>query len=112
MSQHRDEAYLHDVVRAARLIVQFTDETDAEDFQTDAFAQSAILHQFLVLGEATKRLSTDFRTAHPDIPWRQMAGMRDRLIHDYDTIDLDLVWETATRNIPALLDQLEPLLPE
>lgn len=106
MSSQRDEAHVRDILRAAKLIDQFAGETDAADFKMDDFAQSAILHQFLVLGEATKRLSQSFRVEHPDLPWRQMAGMRDQLIHEYDTIDLELVWHTATNDIPPLIDKL------
>lgn len=73
--------------------------------------QSAVLHRLLVLGEAAKRISRPFRAAHPEIPWSQMAGMRDRLIHGYDEVDLDEVWRTVTRDVPALLEQIEPLLP-
>lgn len=107
MSTHRDGEHLYDILRAARPIVQFAGETDEGTFKTDAFTQSAILHQFLVLGEATKRLSDAFREARPEIPWRQMAGMRDRLIHGYHAVDLDLVWQAALHDVPALLDQLE-----
>lgn len=111
MSVRDDTATLLDVVRAARLIVQFAEETEADAFRTNLLVQSAILHQFLILGEATKRLSDAFKTQHPDLPWRQMAGMRDRLIHGYDIVNLGLVWETATRDVPDLLARLEPLLP-
>jgi uncharacterized protein with HEPN domain len=73
--------------------------------------QSAVLHQLLVLGEAVKRLSGDFRDAHPEVPWRLIAGMRDKLIHHYDSVDLDEVWRVAERDIPYLAEQIVPLLP-
>ena len=73
--------------------------------------RSAIIHQLLIIGEATKQVSDQFRDAHPDIPWRRMAGMRDRLIHDYRQVDLDIVWRTATEMIPDLIRQVEPLVP-
>lgn len=90
MSEHRDQVPLHDILRAAGFIVRFVDETDADDFKTNELAKSAILHQFLVLGEATKRLPGAFRDRYPHLPWRQMAGIRDQLIHEYDTVDLDV----------------------
>ena len=112
MNRPDDQAHLLDVARAARLIVAFTGETDAGDFPTNLLVQSAVLHQFLILGEATKRISDGFKAQHPNLPWRQMAGMRDRLIHGYDAVHLDLVWRTATRDVPDLLHLLEPLLPK
>jgi uncharacterized protein with HEPN domain len=70
-----------------------------------------VLHQLLVIGEATKRLSRDFRASHPGIPWTQMSGMRDHLIHGYDDVDLSEVWSTATVDVPKLLAEIEPLVP-
>jgi uncharacterized protein with HEPN domain len=108
---HRDEATLLDIVRAARLIQDFVDDLDKEAFIADVKTQSAVLHQLLVLGEATKRLSHEFRAENPDVPWRLMAGMRDILIHSYDTIDLDEVWKSATKDVPELVVKIEPILP-
>jgi uncharacterized protein with HEPN domain len=70
------------------------------------------LHQLLIIGEAVKRLSTEFRQSHPHIRWTPMAGMRDVLIHAYDTVDLDEVWRTVTVEVPTLIDNLTPLLPD
>jgi uncharacterized protein with HEPN domain len=110
---NRDEATLLDIEQAARLTTQFVEHCDDEDaFRQDAMVQSAVLHQLMILGEATKRLSDEVRAAHPQIPWRTMAGMRDVLIHGYDAVDLGEVWRVARRDIPALIEQLEPLLPD
>ena len=108
---NRDDATLLDLARAARLVRQFAAQTDGARFEEDLLVQSAILHQLLVLGEAAKRLSEPFRAAHPDVPWTLIARMRDRLIHGYDTVDLQLVWQTVERDVSALLAHLEPLLP-
>lgn len=72
--------------------------------------QSAILHQFLIMGEAVKRLSESFWNEHNFIPWSRIAGMRDNLIRDYQDVDLELVWDAITRDLPALLRYTEPLL--
>ena len=81
-------------------------------FWTIVKTQSAVLHQLLVMGEAVKRLSMDYRGHHSEVPWNLIAGMRDQLIHGYDIVDLHEVWKTATQDVPDLLAWLEPRLPE
>jgi uncharacterized protein with HEPN domain len=71
--------------------------------------QDAVTRQLLIVGEATKRLSDEFKSRHPGIPWRQMAGMRDILVHAYDHVDLDAVWRVATVELAVLVDAIEPL---
>ncbi|MBV7334488.1 DUF86 domain-containing protein [Chloroflexi bacterium TSY] len=66
----------------------------------------------MVMGEAAKRLSTDLRTQHSHIPWASVAGMRDRLIHAYERVSLDIIWDTAVNAVPELLTQVAPLLPD
>lgn len=109
---HRDNATLVDIHRADQHIRQFVADCPGEEaFRKDIQLQSAVLHQITILGEAAKRLSDDFRDKHPHIPWRQMAGMRDVLIHGY-SIDLGEVWRVTQRDIPRLIEQIHPLLPD
>ncbi|MCM1985110.1 DUF86 domain-containing protein [Lyngbya confervoides BDU141951] len=82
------------------------------DFASDRKTQSAVLYQIAILGEAVKRLPQEFRSQHPDIPWTAMAGMRDKLIHDYEGVDVARVWLTLESSIPSLLNSIEPLLPD
>lgn len=107
----RDETVLLDIARAAALVGEFKQDMDRAGFLRDIKTQSAVLHQLLVMGEAVKRLSEDFRHKHPEIPWVLVAGMRDKLIHGYDIVDLDEVWKTADVDVPNLLSLVEPLLP-
>lgn len=107
----RDESALLDISKAARLTQVFVGKTTRTAFIDDPKTRSAVLYQLLVVGEAVKRLSPAFREQHPDIPWTLIAGMRDHLIHAYDTDDWEEVWITVTRDVPLLLTQLEPLLP-
>jgi uncharacterized protein with HEPN domain len=84
----RDEAHRLDTLKAARLAVEFKGTADKDAFLADAKTQSAVLHQLLVIGEAVKRLSPEFRAAHPEVPWKLIAGTRDKLIHFYEGVDL------------------------
>jgi len=106
----RDDVTLLDIARAARLAIEFTAGMDRSAFAKDAKTQSAVLHQLLVVGEAVKRLSPEFRAAHPSTPWTLIAGMRDKLIHAYDEVDLEEVFNTVKRDIPDLLKAITPLL--
>ncbi len=108
----RDDATLLDILKAARLVTEFKGKLAKQAFLRDIKTQSAILHQLLVIGEAVKRLSEDFRAQHPEIPWLRIAGMRDKLIHAYDAVDLDEVWKTVTKDIAPLISFLEPLVPK
>jgi uncharacterized protein with HEPN domain len=85
---------------------------DKVAFDADLKTQSAAMHQPMVIGEAVKRLSPDFREHQVQIPLASIARMRDRLIHGYDILDLDQVWKTCTVDVPALVDAIEPLTPK
>lgn len=108
----RDDATLADIARAVQLVLVFTQGMNSDDFLSDLKTQSAVLHQLMVIGEAVKRLSPEFRSSHAAIPWTLVAGMRDRLIHGYDVVDLDQVWTTVIRDLPTLVVQLQALLPD
>ena len=109
MSQ--DEGTLLHILSAARQAVAFMANSDLPAFLRDEKTQSAVLHQLLVLGEAVKRLSDDFRLRNPNVPWKKIAGLRDVLIHEYDTVDAEEVWRTVTADLPGLIRDLERLGP-
>jgi uncharacterized protein with HEPN domain len=83
----RDKACLLDIIAASRRVIRYTQNVEKSELETNDEKQSAILYQIIVLGEAVKRLTIDFRERHPNIPWRQIAGMRDILTHQYDEIN-------------------------
>lgn len=107
----RDEAHLLDILKAARLAIEFKGALDLPRFLNDRKTQSAVMHQLLVIGEAVKRLSPDFRTAHPEVPWKLIAGTRDKLIHFYEGVDLEEVWKMVTADLPDLIGLIEPFAP-
>ncbi len=106
-----DRDYLKDILDAARLVRRFIQDVDQDTFNEDDMLQSAVVRQLEIIGEATKRLSPESRINHPAIPWQDMAGMRDILIHAYDHLNLNLIWNTATVYVPDLIRQIEPLVP-
>jgi uncharacterized protein with HEPN domain len=108
----RDDAHVLDILKAARLAIEFKGSADKAAFLADAKTQSAVLHQLLVIGEAVKRLSPEFRAAHSEVPWRLIAGARDKLIHFYAGVDLEEVWKMVTSDLPELIRLIEPLAPE
>lgn len=107
----RDDAYLLDMLLAARKVQSFTAGVTQEQFERDEILQNAVLHMIQIIGEAASKVSPSLRDAHPEIPRSQITGMRHRLVHDYLHIDLSRVWQVIERDIPALIPLLAPLVP-
>jgi uncharacterized protein with HEPN domain len=107
----RDLTYVLDMLVAARHIQAYMAGIDRSTFEQDTMRQDAIIRRVEIIGEAARRVSAEFRAAHPDIAWQQMADMRNRLIHGYDEVSLILVWDVIQHDIPALIAQLQPLIP-
>ena len=108
--EDRDKAFLFDIVHGVRQAVGYVEGVTRKQFDGDAKTQDAVIRRLTVIGEATKRLSDGLRDRYPDIPWRQMAGMRDIIVHEYDRIDLDTVWNVLRGEFPDLLPQLERIV--
>jgi uncharacterized protein with HEPN domain len=104
-----DSIYIDHILRSIERIQMYLAGKDRSSFDDEYVTQDAVVRQLEIIGEATKRVSKEFRAKHPDIPWSDMAGMRDVLIHDYIDVDFDVVWKTASENIPVLKELLEKL---
>lgn len=98
----KDEATAADILLAAQDIQRFTAGMSYNDFMQNDLVQAAVVQRIMLMGEAAKRLSREFRANHPEIEWPQIAGMRDRCIHGYDTIKVEIVWEVVTVDAPAI----------
>lgn len=105
----RDKESLLDIVEAIKKILAYTKGIRFEEFQIDDEKQDAVLRRILVIGEATKRLSAEFKTRHSQIPWKDIAGMRDIVVHDYNRIDLETIWDVVQNDLPELIQFLNSL---
>ena len=103
-----DQQVLFDIVSSIRLIFEYTKDVDWKAISIKN--QDAIIRRFTIIGEAAKRLSKEFRSAYPDIPWKKMAGLRDIVVHKYDEVDLDIIRDIVEIELPLVLSQIETLL--
>ncbi len=107
MNDLRIRRYLLDIVEHAELALSFLENIrSAADLARDRKTLFAVIRALEVMGEASKRIPEDLRRRHPEIPWRAMSGMRDRLIHRYSGVDVDLVFSTVKNVLPEVLDAL------
>ncbi|MBM3131283.1 MAG: DUF86 domain-containing protein [Chloroflexi bacterium] len=102
--------YLRDIVEMMNKIEKFTRDIDFDTFVQDDKTYLAVVQALEIIGEASKHISPDLRKRYPRVPWKRMAGMRDKLIHVYFGTDAKIVWETATGLIPALKPQVAQVL--
>jgi len=105
-----DQQSIQDMVNAVKEILSFTAGYDYASLEADRRTQAAVLYEIVVIGEAANRLSNEFRMNHPNVPWKDIIGMRNILAHQYDKVDSEVVWDVVHRDIPELLDLLRPLL--
>jgi uncharacterized protein with HEPN domain len=102
--------FLEDIVEAARRIRLYTADVEWKAFEIDLRTSDAVLRNLQVIGEATKRLPNEFRSAHPGVDWRRMAGMRDVLVHEYSRVNLQVVWNAVTRELPEMEARVRSIL--
>ena len=105
-----DTVFLKHILDTIDLISSYLKGKNYEEFEDNRMLQDAVIREIEVMGEATKNLSLEFRNKYSEIPWRQIAGMRDKLIHGYFGVDLGAVWDTATKDIPLLKEKLLEIL--
>jgi uncharacterized protein with HEPN domain/predicted nucleotidyltransferase len=107
----RNSAALLNMIDAMEAIQDFIQARTFEDYLADRFFRSAVERQLEILGEAANRLTLAFRSAHLEVDWRGVVGLRNAIIHQYDELDYEKVWEIVTLRVPVLLEQIRPLLP-
>lgn len=107
----RDDAYLLDMLLAARKVREFTEKATWDQFETDDLTQNAVMRQIQIIGEAARKVSVQYQQEHPEIPWKGIIGMRHRLVHEYFNIIPQRVWDVVAEDIPELIRLIEPLVP-
>jgi uncharacterized protein with HEPN domain len=107
MTRHDDDVSLRQMLDHAYEIHELLREGNRDDYLSNRLLNLAVVQLFQILGEAANRVSNETQTQHPEIPWRAIIGVRNQLIHGYDTIDHEIVWDASQKHIPELIQQLE-----
>lgn len=104
--------YILDILTSIQEIEEFVEGMNFEDFVEDRKTVNAVIRSLEVMGEAVKKIPSEIRKKYPEIPWKYIAGMRDKLIHEYHGVDLEIVWEVVEKEIPSLKPKFEKILEE
>jgi uncharacterized protein with HEPN domain len=105
-----DSVYLRHIMDAISQIEEYVAGQDREDFMSSRLVQDGVIRQFEIIGEATKNLTEALKDRNPEIPWKDIAGMRDKLIHQYFGVDLAAVWETVVHDLPTFKKVISSIL--
>lgn len=108
--EKNDLIRLKHMLEAADAVMLFAANKERADFETNQMLSFAVIRALEIFGEAASKVSNEIQTAHPNIPWRAIVGMRNRLIHAYFDIDYDVVWKAINYEIPKIIPELEKLL--
>ena len=106
----RDRAYLFDILDAARLALSYIESITEEVFYQDIQCQDSVIRRLEIIGEAARRIPETTRAAFPELPWNEMVSLRNVLIHEYDDVDLSIVWNTVRNDLPPLISALQKII--
>ncbi len=112
MTPRDSQDYLADLLTSAREVKAFTRGMSFARFEKDRKTINAVIRSLEVMGEAAKQIPEDLKRRHPEIPWKRMAGMRDKLIHEYSGVDLEIVWTVLREELPPLVPLLKSIYRE
>ncbi len=106
----KDVVYLRHILLAVEKVNEYVNRGGRKLFDEDTAIQDALIKQIEIIGEATRKISEEFKEGYIEVPWKKMVGMRDKLVHDYMGVDLEAVWKTAVGDIPELKKLIEEVL--
>jgi uncharacterized protein with HEPN domain len=104
-----DSIYIDHILQSINNIFAYTQNLSIDDFHNNLLVQDAVIRNFEIIGEATKKLSDDFKKINHELPWKEMAGMRNKLIHDYMGVDINIIWATLQKDLPYLKSLIEKI---
>jgi uncharacterized protein with HEPN domain len=107
----RDLEHLLDMLQSAELIMAYLATSSRDEFNTNVQLQDAVIRRLLVIAEAARRVSENMRQSLPAIPWAEINGMRNRLVHEYDDVNLNIIWDVVHSEIPSLIKRLQLQIP-
>jgi len=107
----RDDAYLIDILESTRAAIEYVRGKSWEKFSKDSILQDAVVRRLEIIGEAAGRVSTVTQKKYPKLPWQAMKGTRNRVIHEYDSIELDIIWDIIQNDLPHVVKELEKIIP-
>ncbi len=110
MKARNDVLYLYDIAECCRKIGRYVDGVSEDDFKQDPLIQDAVVRNIEIIGEASKCLSTELRDENPQIEWKEIMRMRDKIVHHYFKIDHDVVWQTISTDVPEMEIQIDSIL--
>jgi uncharacterized protein with HEPN domain len=108
--QRNDLLYLHDIYEATAKIEEFVGKMSYDEFSKDEKTQYAVIRAFEIIGEASKKIGQDLKETYSELPWREMSGMRDKLIHEYFGVNTEVIWKTTIEDIPTLRNQIKTII--
>jgi uncharacterized protein with HEPN domain len=112
MARNDDAVYLGHMLDMTRKAVKAIESKSRKKYDKDEILRLGLTHLVQVIGETARKVSAEFQSDHPDIPWRKIIGMRHRIVHDYMRVDEDILWQVVTNDLPELLPLLEEIAPE
>ena len=104
-----DTIYIDHILKSINNILEYTSGLTKKNFVKNSLVQDAVIRNFEIIGEATKKVPNDFQQVNSEIPWKEMAGMRDKLIYDYIGVDIDVIWQTIEQDLPVLKKLLKTI---